>query len=246
MLESIVAGLAAGAVHVLAGPDHLAAVAPLAADERDRPWRAGLMWGTGHASGVLLVGLGALLLREVLPVEALAGWSERVVGVVLIGIGAWGISRAARQRVHRHAHSHDGARHAHVHVHVGSGVSLAPASAAADAGPGGPDPIGAAPAHGHLHPATTRAALAVGVLHGLAGSAHFLGVLPALALPTRTEAVSYVAAFGVGTILAMTVFAAAIGRLAASSASRGTSVYRGLLAILGGVAIIVGVAWLVG
>ncbi len=246
MLEPIVAGLAAGAVHVLAGPDHLAAVAPLAADGRDRPWRTGLMWGAGHASGVLLVGLGALLLREVLPVESLAGWSERLVGVVLIGIGAWGISRALRQRVHRHAHSHDGTRHEHVHVHVAPGVPLAPASPAAGPGDPGSRPVATAAAHGHLHPATARAALAVGVLHGLAGSAHFLGVLPALALPTRAEAVAYVAAFGVGTIAAMTVFAEAIGRIAARSAGRGTRVYRGLLAALGGVAIVVGVAWLVG
>lgn len=244
MIESIVAGLAAGAVHVLAGPDHLAAVAPLAADGRDRPWRAGLMWGTGHASGVLLVGVGALLLREVLPIEALAGWSERLVGVVLIGIGAWGLSRARRQRVHRHAHAHDGRPHAHLHVHADPGIPLAPASA------GGPAASAAnahpAAAHAHLHPATTRAALAVGVLHGLAGSAHFLGVLPALALPTRTAAVAYVAFFGVGTILAMTVFAAAIGRLAAGSAGRGTAAYRGLLAVLGVVAITVGVIWLLG
>jgi ABC-type nickel/cobalt efflux system permease component RcnA len=246
VLESIIAGLAAGAVHVLAGPDHLAAVAPLAADGRDRPWRTGLMWGAGHASGVLLVGLGALLLREVLPVDALAGWSERLVGVVLIGIGAWGISRAVRQRVHRHAHAHGGTRHEHVHVHVAAGVPLAPASAGVDSPVPGPGSIGTAVAHGHLHPATTRAALAVGVLHGLAGSAHFLGVLPALALPTRTEAVAYVAAFGVGTIAAMTVFAEAIGRVAATSASRGTRLYRGLLAVLGGIAIIVGVAWLLG
>jgi ABC-type nickel/cobalt efflux system permease component RcnA len=237
VIESIVAGFSAGAVHVLAGPDHLAAVAPLAADGRNRPWRAGLMWGTGHASGVLLVGIGALLLREVLPVEALAGWSERLVGVVLIGIGAWGISRAGRQRVHRHAHAHGGGRHEHVHVHVESGMPLAPASAGGEA-PGA--------AHGHAHPATARAALAVGVLHGLAGSAHFLGVLPALALPTRTTALAYVASFGVGTILAMTAFAVAIGRVAAGSASRGTAVYRALLGVLGVVAIIVGVVWLIG
>jgi sulfite exporter TauE/SafE len=60
------------------------------------------------------------------------------------------------------------------------------------------------------------------------------------------QAVGYVAAFGAGTILAMTVFAAAIGRLAATSASRGTKAYRVLLAALGGIAILVGVAWLVG
>ena len=35
------AGLSAGGLHVLAGPDHLAAVAPLAADSSRRRWLAG-------------------------------------------------------------------------------------------------------------------------------------------------------------------------------------------------------------
>ncbi|MCK5447261.1 MAG: nickel transporter, partial [Gemmatimonadetes bacterium] len=104
MIGAIIAGLSAGAIHVLAGPDHLAAVAPLAADREERPWTAGLLWGLGHAGGVLVVGLAALLLREVLPVERLSGWSERLVGLVLIAIGVWAIRQATRQRVHVHEH----------------------------------------------------------------------------------------------------------------------------------------------
>ena len=53
----------------------------------------------------------------------------------------------------------------------------------------------------------------MGVLHGVAGSSHFFGVLPALALPTTSAAVLYIGAFGVGTVAAMTIFAAASERL---------------------------------
>jgi hydrogenase/urease accessory protein HupE len=95
MIGAIVAGLSAGAIHVLAGPDHLAAVAPLAAERDKRPWTAGLLWGLGHAGGVVVVGVAALLLREVLPLDRLSGWSERLVGLVLIAIGvAWCSSRS--------------------------------------------------------------------------------------------------------------------------------------------------------
>ena len=87
-------------------------------------------------------------------------------------------------------------------------------------------------------------ALGVGILHGLAGSAHFLGVLPALALPTRTAAATYVGCFGFGTVAAMTGFAALIGRLADRSAEKGTRVYQRLLGVLGVLAIAVGIAWL--
>ncbi len=81
-------------------------------------------------------------------------------------------------------------------------------------------------------------------MHGLAGSAHFLGVLPALALPSRAAAVTYVGFFGVGTVVAMTAFAAIIGRLAERSSASGTKVYRSLLLALGLGAIAVGIAWL--
>ena len=42
-----VTGALAGLFHVLAGPDHLAAVGPLALDGRRRGWLAGWTWGSG-------------------------------------------------------------------------------------------------------------------------------------------------------------------------------------------------------
>ena len=238
MLQTIIAGLTAGAVHVLAGPDHLAAVAPLAANGKVSPWRSGLYWGLGHAGGVLLVGIAAILIRELLPLDRLSDWSERTVGLVLIGIGIWGIRRATSQSVHSHEHAHDGSKHAHLHVH-----GHTPKARSAPHGEHATEPDHP---HGgtHVHARTSIAALGVGVLHGLAGSAHFLGVLPAVALPTRGAAITYVACFGVGTVAAMTGFAALIGRLASRSSTSGTRAYRVLLVSLGLAAIAVGVVWL--
>ena len=88
------AGLVAGAVHVLSGPDHLAAIAPYAVADKARSWRTGVRWGLGHSAGVLVVGLLVLLTRQALPVEALSARSELGVGLVLIGIGIWGIRAA--------------------------------------------------------------------------------------------------------------------------------------------------------
>ena len=122
-LALLLAGFAAGFVHVLMGPDHLAAVAPLAAaasrpgstgsgTEPKRsgtaPWRTGLRWGLGHSLGVAVVGLLALWLRDLLPLEALSRWSERAVGLVLLGLGTWGLFQLAgrvRPRTGRHAHA---------------------------------------------------------------------------------------------------------------------------------------------
>ena len=51
----------------------------------------------------------------------------------------------------------------------------------------------------------------MGTLHGLAGSSHLFGVLPTLAFTSRADGLWYLAAFGVGAVLAMTGFAAVLG-----------------------------------
>ncbi len=222
MMVALLTGLLAGALHVWSGPDHLAAIAPLALQQQRRPWLVGVRWGIGHSTGVALVGVLALALREVLPVERLSAWGERLVGVMLIGIGVWGIRRARAIQVHLHRHRHDGAEHAHAHVHANHAPHEAPKA--------------------HVH---THAAVGIGVLHGLAGSSHFLGVLPALALPTTAAAVGYVGMFAVGTVASMGAFAGMMGLFAARPAFHGDRAYRLLLAACSVAAIAVGAVWLV-
>ena len=225
VMIALLSGLVAGLGHVLSGPDHLAAVAPLAVESRCEAWKAGLRWGFGHTSGVLVVGVLALALRDVVPVDLISGWSERMVGVVLIGIGIWGFRSALHRRVHVHHHQHDGRDHMHIHVH---GAQSAHAPHESD--------------QPHVH---THAAFAVGTLHGLAGSSHFLGILPALAMPTRRAAYTYLGGFGIGTVLAMMAFAAVIGMMSRGLASQGARAYQGLMYTCSLAAVVVGVCWLV-
>lgn len=220
---AIFTGFIGGLIHVLSGPDHLAAVAPLAVEGRARAWRTGLRWGLGHSSGVVMVGVLSLWLREVLPVNFLSSWSEHLVGIVLIGIGIWGFRRAFSNHVHAHEHSHDGHHHLHVHIHGGQA------------------------AHNHSESAThthTHAAFAVGTLHGVAGSSHFLGVLPALAFPTKAGAIVYLAAYGVGTVLAMLSFSSIVGLAANRFAVDGARIHRSLMLACSVTAMLVGGYWL--
>ncbi len=120
---------------------------------------------------MLAVGLLALALRGALPLDALSSWSERIVGVTLVGIGLWGFTRVLR-----------------------------------------------GPIHSHLH---VRAAAAVGVLHGVAGSSHFLGVLPALALPSAAASFGYLSGFALGTVAAMSGFAGGLGLIGGSDDAPG-------------------------
>jgi hypothetical protein len=194
------AGLVAGFVHVLSGPDHLAAIAPYAVRGKTQAWRTGVRWGLGHGAGVALVGMVALSLRHALPVEALSAWSETCVGFVLVGIGLWGF-RA---------------------VLVGHG--------------------------GHVHgsrPFDGRLAVAVGLLHGLAGSSHLMGILPALSLPSDLVAGAYLISFLVGGVGAMGIFAALLGAFAARPTVKHVGAQRALLALCSLLAIGVGVFWIV-
>jgi hypothetical protein len=194
------AGLAAGVVHVLSGPDHLAAIAPYAVTDKTRSWKTGVRWGLGHSTGVLGVGLLVLLARRALPVEALSAHSELAVGLVLLAIGAWGIWGALL------GHDHAGPR-SHQHQH-----------------------------HGHGH-----AAMAVGTLHGLAGSSHLLGIVPALALPSDAAAAGYLLCFGAGSVAAMGGFASVIGWIAGRP---GAGAQRALLGMCSTAAVLVGGFWL--
>lgn len=212
-----ITGALAGLFHVLSGPDHLAAVAPIAVQDGRRAWFAGWTWGIGHASGVVVVALLAILLRDLLPpVAILSAWGERVVGVALIAIGLWALGRGLN--ISPGAHHHGAVAHDHVHVQAG------PAWARR---------------LGHAH-----ASFFMGILHGIAGSSHFLGVLPALALPTRGAAVEYIAAFGVGTVVAMTAFAAVMGS-AGARVHDGAALHRGMMFTAATLAIAVGGFWLV-
>ncbi len=198
----VLAAFFAGFVHVLSGPDHLAAIAPYAMDGKYHAWRTGVRWGFGHATGALAVGILMLVLREALPVDAVSAWGERVVGLALLAIGIWGVRAAlirATQPVHAHA-SH---------------------------------------AHGH-------AALAVGTLHGLAGSAHLFGMLPALALPTDLAAGTYLLLFGAGSIAAMAAFASLVGWIAGRPGVSGRRTQGLLLGFSSFIAVAIGGFWSVG
>jgi hypothetical protein len=72
-----ITGALAGIFHVLSGPDHLAAVAPLAAADRERDGWPGWSWGLGHAAGVVTVAVAAILLRDLLPPIELISDVER-------------------------------------------------------------------------------------------------------------------------------------------------------------------------
>ena len=218
---SAILGFAAGSNHVLTGPDHLAAVSPLAIENRDKASSVGFKWGIGHTGGVCLLGFLALALREIIPLNFISGYSERIIGIILIGIGLWGIRKAYYNKVHVHYHEHDGNKHIHFHLH-GKKTSNETAKA-------------------HIH---THTAFVVGIMHGFAGTSHIFGILPALAFTSRVDAVFYLLFFGIGTVAAMTTFAAIIGYFSKKLEINGTIIIKRMLASFSAAAILIGFYWI--
>jgi len=209
MKFAFLAGLAAGLLHVVSGPDHLAAVAPLAAGRDRHHFRTGLQWGIGHAAGVLLIAALLLYLKEQLPLAAISAYSERIVGVSLIVLGCWGIRGAWVRRC-------EGAR-----VRRDEGAEV----------------------HGHTH---AGASFTLGTIHGLAGSSHLFGVLPALAFSGRPDSILYLGGFAIGAVAGMSGFAAGMGLLSHRIGRNNQRRYSGVLYASSAVALVVGGFWLAG
>lgn len=190
-------GFVLGLRHALE-PDHVAAVTTLAGQQsrlRDA-WRLAIAWAIGHTTTVALVAAGGIALGVRLPARFWPS-AELLVGATLIVLGGSVLVRWALGRWHVHAHTHDGVAHVHVHSHAHGA------------------------AHTHSHPqANVRWALGIGLLHGLAGSGAILALLVVMA-PTRAAQVSWLATFGVGTILGMLLVSSLVWGVVRAGALRG-------------------------
>lgn len=230
IISSFFAGVLAAGLHVVSGPDHLAAITPLAIETRKKVWRIGLFWGFGHLTGMLVIGLLFLAFKEVIPVERISEYSEQLVGLVLIGVGLWAIFRIFfKGKEHRHPHIHGGEKpyiHMHDHNH-GDGLLR----------------------HEHAHSKAIQqnswSSFIIGILHGLAGIAHFILLLPVLGFENRWEGSLYIMGFAAGTVLTMVAYAFILGWLSKGSEKlQNPTAFQGIRIVAGLFAIIVGFYWL--
>jgi len=178
-------GFVLGLRHAL-DPDHLVAVSTLVS-ERGGGRRTSLIggfWGLGHAV-TLLAGSAVVLALKLSVSDAMAGALETVVAVMLVVLGVRSLRAAARgARVHAHRHAHDGYDHVHLHAHA---TGHAHAEAAHD--------------HRHLFDGGLRP-FAVGLVHGLAGSAG-VALMAVGVARTAAEGLLYAGMLGFGALVAM-------------------------------------------
>lgn len=209
----LVVGLLLGMQHATEA-DHLAAVATLATRQNSlaRTLRQGIAWGIGHTLTLMLFAGAVLALGQVIS-PGLEKGLETAVGLMLIVLGADVLRRLWRDRVHFHVHTHaPQPPHVHAHSHRGEGRHQATFALRAPVfALGAARRAHAASAHRHEHAPREwpLRALAIGMVHGLAGSAALV-VLSLQAVPSVTLGLGYIALFGVGSILGMAALSVAI------------------------------------
>ncbi len=207
----LVAGFVLGLRHAL-DADHIAAVSAIVTNRKSL-WSSSIvggLWGLGHTISLFLAGILVILLKslEIATLERYEPYLEAAVGVMLILLGLNVIRKLfSTETVHVHEHDHDGRVHSHLHAHAADEQSA-------------------------NHHGLTARSVAVGMVHGLAGSAGLmLLVLPTIT--STTVAMLFILIFGVGSIGGMIVMSFLMGIPLHFTARRSAFLNKGLRAAAG-------------
>jgi hypothetical protein len=187
------AGLALVAVVAIAlglrhatDPDHLAAVGTLMASGRERAGRRaaalGGAWGLGHALTLFAFGLPIVVFEAYLP-ERLQQGAELTIGLVIVFLAVLLLARWRRGAFHAHVHEHGEGAHLHVHSH-------AKGERAKTRSP--------------------RSAFAIGLVHGVGGSAG-VGVLLVASIESTAYGVAALALLAGFTAVSMALLSTGFG-----------------------------------
>lgn len=168
-------------------PDHLAAVTTLIASGKERAVRGaarlGFAWGLGHATSLFVFGLPVVLYSAYLP-EPVRSAAETAVGFVIVGLALLLLVRWRRGAFREGPHEHGAVEHAHVH----------------------------SPRRPHVHgrTRTARTAYAIGLVHGMGGTAG-VGLLLLAGIRSHALAVAALALFAFCTAVSMAALSTGFG-----------------------------------
>ena len=208
-------GFVFGLYHAIEA-DHLAAVSAIVSEHKNVLTASiiGGFWGLGHTISLFVV--GALVIFVKLQIsESTEGSLEGIVGIMLVLLGVNAIRKIfTAEKVHTHSHDHDGHEHSHLHLHLDEKSEAS---------------------HHRFAPRS----VAVGMVHGLAGSAGLmLLVLPSIDSPW--VALLYIAIFGVGSIAGMMIMSVLMGLPLYFTAGRFVAVNKGIRFLAGAFSLVWG------
>lgn len=215
--QAILLGAWFGLLHAF-DADHVATIGGLALRDRSLPPMSyALRWALGHAAALGLIATAVLGLDWVGVIDWTV-YAEFLVCFALLVIGAQALRAVWRsQRAPSHADTATAAHTravAHPHVHF-----LAP---------------------WHQHGRPDRVSFAMGLVHGGAGSAAVLALLPLAYFKSGFASALYLACFSLGVALGALAFAKAFALVARRSAAGGQRLAAGFQAAVGVFALVSG------
>lgn len=174
-------------------PDHLAAVTTLIASEERNPVKKasfmGFLWGLGHGTTLVVIGLPLVLAGEFLP-ERIQQVAEIIIGGIIVFLAIRLLLRWRRGLFHTHTHAHGNhPPHRHVHAHAED------------------------PSHEHQHETFQRTPLSaygIGLVHGIGGSGG-ITLLLISTIPDKSEATIALLTFAAGTAISMALLSTGFG-----------------------------------
>lgn len=208
--------------------DHMSAVSAFVA-QKPSPRAAalfGIKWSIGHGFSLLLLGTVLFALRLTIS-DGVAVSLERVVGIALFVLGLWTLKQLRLSFI-GHTHQH---RHAPAEV-----AALIPKVT------GGSTELVHTHADGTTH-AHSHDSLWMGMLHGAAGTAAFVGESLVAVSQTYSRVFFFTLAFSLGVLIAMSAYSAALGSVLTLSERRSTAIIHGVRALTGVGACVVGAYW---
>jgi ABC-type nickel/cobalt efflux system permease component RcnA len=94
--QLITTGLSLGILHVLAGPDHLSALATLSVGNSWKAMSLGVRWGLGHSAGLVVVAVIFISLKGEMDLTRIGQFCNTILGIFMITIGLYGTIGAFR------------------------------------------------------------------------------------------------------------------------------------------------------
>jgi len=172
--------------------DHLLAVNSLVTNRTNfkESVKDGVFWGIGHTLTIFVVAI-LMIGFKIAVSEQVFSYLEATVGLMLIFLGIYRLSKLFKKNTHSHTYSHSHTlsnsgfvSHLHSHTYTHSHIITTP---------------------NHSHPNklnSFNAAFGVGLVHGLAGSGALV-VLVLSQMKSTSEGLMYILIFGIGSILGM-------------------------------------------
>jgi high-affinity nickel-transport protein len=246
LLAAVGLGFVLGMRHAT-DPDHVIAVSTIVSRQRSirQAGVIGALWGVGHTITIFCVGTAIILFNVVIP-PRIGLTMELAVGLMLILLGILNLTGVMQRVTHRytpeHSHAqpghaqtgHDGVVHSHLHQHEGVAHEHIHGHSPETHLHLDPDLEAGGKPQGFFQNLLRRIGLyqflrplAVGLVHGLAGSAA-VALLVLAEIRDPRWAIAYLLIFGVGTIAGMMLITMMIGAPFAYTRKRFAPFNRGL------------------